>query len=110
MTFGLSIAERPGNKEQLWPCYNLPLLVPRFLEEGRWPNLEAKYKRVLVRVKVALACQQVQAEEAVVTPTLSNLKVRGKFPDDVLARVARSLMHHLYPVFISATNLTHVPL
>lgn len=59
-----------------------------------------EYKRVRLWVEVPLAGKQIEPEEAVVTPTLANLEIGGEFSDDVLRRVARHLMQHLYAVLV----------
>jgi hypothetical protein len=79
---------------------NVPLLVAASLEEGRGAHLEAQYQCVQRRVQVALAGKKVQAEEPVVAPTLSNLKVGGKLSDNIFAVVARALMDHFYSILI----------
>lgn len=57
---------------------------------------------VSLHVQVALTGQKVQPEEAVIAPAFTNLKVRGKLPNDVLGWVAGGLMHHFHTIFIPA--------
>ena len=79
-----------------------PQLVPRFLIEGGRPYLKPQGESVAtVRlVQVALTAQKVQAEEAVVSPAFSHLKVRGKLPHNVLAGITGSLVYHLHSVLV----------
>ena len=57
-----------------------------------------------LHVQIALAGQKVQSEEAVVAPTFTNLKVRGKLPNYVFGRVTGGLMDHLHTVLIPTQN------
>lgn len=59
-------------------------------------------QRVSLHVQVTLAGEEVQPEKAVVAPAFTDLKVGGKLPNDVLGRVAGSLMNHFNTVLISA--------
>lgn len=63
---------------------------------------------VSLHVQVALAGQKVQSEEAVVAPAFTNLKVRGKLPNDVLGWVTGGLMDHLHTVLIPTQNQDNV--
>lgn len=64
-------------------------------------------QRVSLHVQVTFTGQKVQSEEAVVTPTFTNFKVRGKLPNDVLCRIAGGLMDHLHTVFIPEPEDQH---
>lgn len=56
---------------------------------------------VSLHVQVSLAGQEVESEEAVVTPAFTDLKVRRKLTNDVFCWVTGRLMDHLYTVLIS---------
>ena len=55
---------------------------------------------VVLRVEVTLARQEVQSEEAVISPTLPDLEVGRKLPYDVLRGVSRCLVDHFNAVLV----------
>ncbi len=61
-------------------------------------------QRVCLHVQVALTGQEVQSEEAVVAPALTNLKVRRKLSNYVFGWVTGGLMDHLHTVLIPTHN------
>ena len=77
-----------------------PDLISRLLVEGRGSDLEAEDEDVHRHEEVALAGEQIEAEETVVAPALADLKVGRELPHDVLARVARQVVHHLDAVLV----------
>ena len=44
--------------------------------------------RIIVLIEISFTSQKIEAKEAIVAPTFTDLKIRRKFPNDVLRRIA----------------------
>ncbi len=85
---------------QYWSMTDLPLLIPAFLVKCGWTHLESQDEGVWLGVEVAFTGQQVKAEETIVTPTLSDFKIRSELPHNVFARISARLVNHFHSVLV----------
>lgn len=76
----------------------MPLLVLAVLRVAWSANKELEGDRVVHRVQVALAVEQVNPVESIVAPALADFELGGELSDDLCA--GRPMIDHLDPVLV----------